>query len=57
VKYAAKAMAIASKVSIRGDSLGVLSMQFMIEQDSGGASFVDFRFMSLAPDDSDEESD
>jgi cell cycle checkpoint protein len=31
IKSAAKAMAIASKVSIRGDNQGVLSLQFMIE--------------------------
>jgi cell cycle checkpoint protein len=31
IKAAGKAMAIASKVSIRGDSQGVLSLQFMIE--------------------------
>ena len=48
-------MAIASKVSIRGDNLGVLSMQFMIEQEAGGAaSFVDFRFLPLTTG-SDEE--
>ncbi|KAA8894162.1 Rad1/Rec1/Rad17 [Sphaerosporella brunnea] len=55
VKCAAKAMAVASKVSIRSDRLGVLSMQFMIEQEGGGANFVDFRFMSLATDGSHDE--
>lgn len=55
VKNAAKAMAMASKVSIRGDIQGVLSMQFMIEQEGGGASFVDFRFLPFATDGSDDE--
>jgi len=44
-------MAIASKVSIRGDGYGVLSMQFMIEQEGGVASFVDFRFLPHVDDD------
>lgn len=44
IKGASRAMAIASKVSIRGDEQGVLSLQFMIEVE-GGVSFVDFRFV------------
>lgn len=44
IKNASKAMAIARKVSIRGDEQGVLSLQFMIEVEGGGVSFVDFRF-------------
>ena len=54
-------MAVANKVSIRGDRQGVLSLQFMIELDengpshrpsrestgSGNVSFVDFRFVPL----------
>ncbi|KAF8534821.1 Rad1/Rec1/Rad17 [Trichophaea hybrida] len=55
VKNAAKAMAMASKVSIRGDNHGVLSMQFMIEQEGGGTSFVDFRFLPFVADGSDDE--
>ncbi|KAI5785943.1 DNA repair exonuclease rad1 [Geopyxis carbonaria] len=55
VKHALKAMAISSKVSIRGDSHGVLSLQFMIEQDGGNPSFVDFRFVPYASDDSPDE--
>ena len=37
IKKAARAMALASKVSIRGDRQGVLSLQFMIELDSIGS--------------------
>ncbi|KAI5811457.1 repair protein Rad1/Rec1/Rad17-domain-containing protein [Peziza echinospora] len=36
VRNAVKAMAVASKVSIRGDGRGVLSLQFMIENTEGG---------------------
>lgn len=57
VQKAARAMSVASKVSIRVDTQGVLSMQFMIEVEAaagGGASkvsFVDFRFVPLVDDD------
>jgi cell cycle checkpoint protein len=37
VRNALRAMAVASKVSIRGDRQGVLSLQFMIELGSGGS--------------------
>jgi len=37
IRKAAKAMALASKVSIRGDVQGVLSLQFMIEVGDGGS--------------------
>lgn len=59
IKNAARAMAAASKVSIRGDEQGVLSLQFMIEIEGGGVSFVDFRFVALVPEegDLDEESE
>ena len=36
IKKAARAMAVANKVSIRGDRQGVLSLQFMIEFDNNG---------------------
>lgn len=45
VRQAEKAMAAASKVSVRGDGQGVLSLQFMVEVEGGGVSFVDFRFV------------
>ncbi|KAI9779089.1 MAG: ssDNA endodeoxyribonuclease [Geoglossum umbratile] len=61
VKAATRAMALASKVSIRGDDVGVLSLQFMIEVEGGGVSFVDFRFVPFVAqegeDDEGEEDD
>lgn len=69
IRKAARAMAAATKVSIRGDIQGVLSLQFMIELGeanvgsdvglvSGGyprnVSFVDFRFVPLV-DQGDEQ--
>ncbi|KAL6713890.1 checkpoint clamp complex protein Rad1 [Lecanora helva] len=50
IKGAGRAMAIASKVSIRSDEQGVMSLQFMIEVESGGFSFVDFRFVPFIPE-------
>ncbi|KAI5809470.1 putative DNA repair protein Rad1 [Pyronema omphalodes] len=60
IKNAARAMALATKASVRGDSQGVLSLQFMIEGDGtveagadreGGkrleTSFLDFRFVAV----------
>lgn len=46
-------MAIATKVSIRGDNLGVLNLQFMIDQ-NGKTSFVDFRYMPFENEGSDD---
>ena len=58
VKAASRAMEIATKVSIRTDEQGVLSLQFMIEvADTGGFSFVDFRFVPFVPEDGDEDGD
>jgi len=56
INCATRAMAITSKVSIRGDNAGVLSMQFMIEHEGGNPSFIDFRFLPFTSDVSDEES-
>ncbi|RDL42395.1 Repair protein Rad1 [Venustampulla echinocandica] len=56
VKAAAEAMRLASKVSVRGDEQGVLSLQFMVEVDGGGVSFVDFRFVPFLRDEDDEPS-
>ena len=50
IKGASRAMSIASKVSIRGDEQGVLSLQFMIEVEGGGVSFVDFKFVPFVAD-------
>jgi cell cycle checkpoint protein len=66
VRKAARAMAVANKVSIRGDRQGVLSFQFMVDLDdntptgrsvgagvkalAGPRCFVDFRFVPLLDD-------
>ncbi|KAK8187177.1 DNA repair exonuclease rad1 [Phyllosticta capitalensis] len=55
IKAAARAMAAATKVSIRGDNQGVLSLQFMIEMEGGQVSFVDFRFVPLVQDGDEDE--
>jgi cell cycle checkpoint protein len=70
IRKASRAMAAASKVSIRGDIQGVLSLQFMIELGGGGSnendvgparggtrhvSFVDFRFVPLVGQEDDED--
>ena len=59
IKGASRAMSMASKVSIRGDEQGVLSLQFMIEVEGGGVSFVDFRFVAFVSEEGegDEEVD
>ncbi|PHH68838.1 hypothetical protein CDD82_233 [Ophiocordyceps australis] len=53
VKSASEAMRIASKVSLRGDGQGVLSLQFMVDMEDGKRSFLDFRFIPYAPEDGD----
>lgn len=57
IKAASEAMRLASKVSLRGDEQGVLSLQFMVEIEGGGVSFVDFKFVPFVrgEDDEDEE--
>lgn len=53
-------MAMATKVSIRGDAQGVLNLQFMIETEGGSVSFVDFNFVAYIQeegDDYDEDGD
>lgn len=57
IKAAAEAMRLASKVSVRGDEQGVLSLQFMVEVEGGGVSFVDFRFVPYLREDEDGEED
>ncbi|KAH6642873.1 Rad1/Rec1/Rad17 [Boeremia exigua] len=60
VAKAARAMSVATKVSVRIDSQGVLSLQFMIEVEpapgagAGKMSFVDFRFVPLVEGDEGE---
>jgi cell cycle checkpoint protein len=51
-------MKLASKVSVRGDEQGVLSLQFMVEVEEKKVSFVDFRLVPFVPnDDEDGEED
>jgi cell cycle checkpoint protein len=58
VKAAVEAMKLASKVSFRGDNQGVLSLQFMIEVEGGGISFIDFRFVPfISGEEDDTEGD
>ncbi|AEO53144.1 hypothetical protein MYCTH_2294089 [Thermothelomyces thermophilus ATCC 42464] len=57
IKSASEAMRIASKVSMRGDGQGVLSMQFMVEVEGSGPSFLDFRFVPYAVCEDDGDDD
>jgi cell cycle checkpoint protein len=57
IKSATEAMRIASKVSLRGDEQGVLNMQFMVEVEGAGLSFLDFRFVPYAEHEDDEDDD
>jgi cell cycle checkpoint protein len=57
IQRAARAMSVATKVSVRMDDQGVLSLQFMIEVEAGNVSFVDFRFVPLVEVDEDGEAD
>ncbi|KAF2820267.1 hypothetical protein CC86DRAFT_412147 [Ophiobolus disseminans] len=61
VQKAARAMSVSTKVSVRADTQGVLSLQFMVEVESAGSgapggkiSFVDFRFVPLVEDEEDD---
>lgn len=54
IKAAGDAMRLASKVSVRGDEQGVLSLQFMVEIEGGGVSFVDFRFVPFLTEDEED---
>lgn len=55
IRGASKAMSLATKVSIRTDEQGVLSLQFMIEVDDGKFSFVDYRFVPFLPEEGEGE--
>ena len=58
VKSASEAMRISSKVSLRGDRQGVLSLQFMVETEGGGIQWLLFTFVPYnATDEDDEEFD
>jgi cell cycle checkpoint protein len=57
IQKAARAMSVSTKVSVRADTQGVLSLQFMVEvegTEGGKVSFVDFRFVPLVEDEDDE---
>ncbi|ROT35011.1 DNA repair exonuclease rad1 [Sodiomyces alkalinus F11] len=55
IKSSTEAMRIASKISLRGDRQGVLSLQFMVEVEGGGVSFLDFRFVPFISHEDDED--
>lgn len=57
VKSASEAMRLASKVSVRGDGQGVLSLQCLVEVDNGARCFTDFRFVPYITQEEEEESD
>jgi cell cycle checkpoint protein len=65
IQKAARAMSVATKVSIRVDTQGVLSMQFMVEVEPAAAggggtstvSFVDFRVVPMVEEEGEEEAD
>ena len=58
VKSASEAMRIATKVSIRGDGQGVLSLQFIVETEgSDKPQFLHFTFVPYVTAEDDEESE
>lgn len=57
IKGASRAMDVATKVSIRADEQGVLSLQFMIEVDEGRLSFVEFLFVPLEPEEGEDDDE
>lgn len=57
IKSASEAMRIASKVSLRGDRQGVLSLQFMVEMEGGGINFLIFSFVPYASQEDDQDED
>ncbi|KAK6340212.1 ssDNA endodeoxyribonuclease [Orbilia blumenaviensis] len=59
VRKAMRAMGVASKVSLRGDGEGVLSMQYLVEVGEKGAppTFIDFRFLPLNDEDEEYEEE
>ncbi|KAK3187157.1 checkpoint clamp complex protein Rad1 [Lecanicillium sp. MT-2017a] len=57
IKSSTEAMRVSSKVSLRGDGEGVLSMQFMVEVDGGKPTFLDFRFVPFTTNEEDEDEE
>ncbi|BFZ57010.1 checkpoint clamp complex protein Rad1 [Savitreella phatthalungensis] len=56
IRHAYRAMGQATKVSLRTDDRGVLSMQFLLSFNEK-ESFVEYRFVPLADDDEEEEDE
>ncbi|RGP80314.1 DNA repair exonuclease rad1 [Fusarium longipes] len=57
IKNSTEAMRIANKVSLRGDSQGVLSLQFMVDIEGGKRSFLDFRFVPFIQHDGEDDDE
>ena len=57
IKTAIEAMRLASKVSLRGDGQGVLSMQFMVEVEGSRSNFLMFSFVPYVTSEEDEEDE
>lgn len=57
IKTAIEAMRISSKVSIRGDGQGVLSLQFLVGNEGGGQDFLLFSFVPYVEHEDDEEDE
>ncbi|KAJ4146401.1 checkpoint clamp complex protein Rad1 [Fusarium falciforme] len=57
IKNSSEAMRIATKVSLRGDGQGVLSLQFMVEMEGGKQSYLDFRFIPFIQHDEDDDEE
>lgn len=57
IKTAIEAMRISSKVSIRGDRQGVLSLQFLVGNEGGGQDFLLFSFVPYVEHEDDEEDE
>ena len=57
VKNSTEAMRIASKVSLRGDRQGVLSLQFMVNTEGDRQCFLDFRFVPFIQHDDEDQSE
>jgi cell cycle checkpoint protein len=57
IKWSNEAMRIASEVVVRGDWQGVMSMQFKVEIEGGGISFVAFTFVPYITHEDDDEQD
>jgi cell cycle checkpoint protein len=57
IKVAGEAMRIAHKVSFRGDRQGVLSLQFIVEVETAGSSFLEFAFVPFVGSGDDQDDD